>query len=533
VDRGCGEAPTRDRPRRATPRLVAALGVISLALYGAWLGVPLSSVEDLRPRPDALEYEEAARNLVDGDGYSLVIEGGRYPPRYPPGFSLLIAPLLYLHDRGPGTGANVVLACALATVWAAWKLGAIGAGASGGIIAAAFVATSPLFVTWSRAVMSDVPSAAATAWILVAVASTLRRRAPPWTWLAIGVSCGSTTLLRETNALVVFPAAAAAVSRGARPRTRAVAWLAVGFALGLLPIAIYDAWRFGSPSKSGYDLYAPGQYFHWRYFFGPPVNGGPGSNLVVYGRALIGWGDLYSWPAAILLALGVGVALCRRGLRTRLASTLLAFVLPVVLLHVSYSWQSTRFLVVLLPALGGLAALPFARAAPVALRSAAFALAVLAAWQVVRGSDAYAPPPPLHEPTTLRQLDAALPANAALLAHATEPFVRRILRRDGTDRVWVPAFPDEHQLAIRVMRIKPESPARDRGAWIRQGLDAHSAEPIVRQLLADGRPVYLSTMLRSQAPTLPGILDVLFRRFRIERVGQPGVPLYSVRSRND
>jgi hypothetical protein len=52
--------------------------VVALARGAAVRWTVPAVVEDLKPRPDALEYEEAARNLVAGEGYSL---GDRFKQR--------------------------------------------------------------------------------------------------------------------------------------------------------------------------------------------------------------------------------------------------------------------------------------------------------------------------------------------------------------------------------------------------------------------------------------------------------------------
>src|SRR5262249_48917693 len=98
-----GYSPTRiPSPAARPPHTARALERSSMRRALGWLGLvialaagtavrwtPPGDVEDLRPRPDALEYEEGARNLAAGEGYCLIMDGGCYPPRYPPGFSML------------------------------------------------------------------------------------------------------------------------------------------------------------------------------------------------------------------------------------------------------------------------------------------------------------------------------------------------------------------------------------------------------------------------------------------------------------
>ena len=90
-----------ERANRSHLRLVAHVRIVA----GAWLrwSEPREAA-DLKPRPDALEYEEGARSLARGDGYLLVIDGKSYPLRYPPGLSLLIAASFPFTGSEPGVG---------------------------------------------------------------------------------------------------------------------------------------------------------------------------------------------------------------------------------------------------------------------------------------------------------------------------------------------------------------------------------------------------------------------------------------------
>src|SRR5262249_48864640 len=122
-------------PPALSSRVACALGRWAMGRTAAWVGLVVAlaagtavrwtrpaDVEDLKPRPDALEYEEAARNIVAGEGYSLILDGGRYPPRYPPGFSMLLVPAVWLSGGTYGVGIWVVLAAALAGIGCVWAV---------------------------------------------------------------------------------------------------------------------------------------------------------------------------------------------------------------------------------------------------------------------------------------------------------------------------------------------------------------------------------------------------------------------------
>jgi hypothetical protein len=123
-------------------RLLALFVALALGLAIRW--TTPSQVADLRPRPDALEYEESARNLANGYGYVLRIAGKIYPPRYPFGFPILLVPAVAVAKDTPGIGIWVVLASALAAIVAAWALAGAAAGTASATVAALFLAFRPL-----------------------------------------------------------------------------------------------------------------------------------------------------------------------------------------------------------------------------------------------------------------------------------------------------------------------------------------------------------------------------------------------------
>src|SRR5262249_36247139 len=253
--------------------------VIALAAGTAVRWTPPGDVEDLRPRPDALEYEEGARNLAAGDGYCLIMDGGRYPPRYPPGFSMLMVPAMWLTAGRHGAGIWTVLASALAGIACVWAIGFLVGGPASAFAGGLLLALAPLHVRWSRAVMSDVPTATVAAGL--ALGGLLCRRRGAWAWFALGVAAGLAALLRPTCTLRVLPIAAMLlVEYGAgSAAARRVAALAIGVTVGLLPVASYDLQRFGSPLASGYEYWVAADFLQWKNVLGPPAAGGSESNL--------------------------------------------------------------------------------------------------------------------------------------------------------------------------------------------------------------------------------------------------------------
>lgn len=505
--------------------------VVALWIAGALRAASRSDVEDLRPRPDALEYEEGARNLLAGEGYSLIVNGATYPPRYPPGFSLLLVPVLAVADRGPGSGVVVVQACALLTIVATFLLGRGAAGPLAGTVAAVLVAVSPGHVVWSRAVMSDVPAACMVTWILFGT-TIVGARGTPSRWALLGLATGLACLLRMTNLAAAIPALVAAM-RSPRDPAKAVLALATGLVLGLVPLLAYDLLRFGSPLRTGYDAWTPGAFFAWRYVLGQPAGGGREPNLPFYVQALMGLGDLYSWPIAVLVLVGAALGLSSAGRARQLVILVAALLVPLLGAQLAFFWQGTRFLLPLVPALLCVAAVPLGSAAPRWLRVAAAVLVVFGIAQLMARAELYRPAPRYGEPSALATFDALVPPDAALLLHTSEPMFRRFLRRPGTDRLWVRLAADPHQLTVKMNRLVPESGPAAPPDWIQPVVTSETAVARVGELLDTGRPVYLSTLLVHKDKSFPKLVDVLARSFERELVARTddGAELYALRRR--
>jgi 4-amino-4-deoxy-L-arabinose transferase-like glycosyltransferase len=499
-------------------RLGALLLLVALVLGTALRAVPPSEISDLRPRPDAFEYEEAARNLAEGEGYVLIVDGAKYAPRYPPGLPFLIAPMLRVWDAGFGSGIVVVLACALLTIVGGFVLGALAAGPVAGGVAALLLAVSPEHVVWSRVVMSDIPSACAVTWVL-GCAALVARRGRPALWGALGVAIGLSTLLRLTNLAVAAPVAVCAFL--AASQLRSVVALGAGVAVGLVPLLAYQRARFGSLLGTGYHLWAPEQFFDLGYVAGPPAAGGTEPNAVAYTESLLGFGPLYPWPIALLVALGLIVGF-RAGGRRRELALLAAFTVASFFLgHVAYFWQDPRFLLPALPALLAAAGSAFAAEASRWVQGGALALTVVGLVSLAGPGETYVPDNRFGEPQVLAEIAEHVPPDGAILVRTNEAYFRRLLRTPGSDRLWVQLGADPHELSIRMHRIRPEEEGT-RPDWIRRELRPRNAVAMVSQLLESGRPVYLSTLLAFQFAMLEQVLIRLNDTFRFELVASTG-----------
>ena len=117
---------------------------------------------ELMPWPDGLEYAAAAVNLDRGMGPVLHFGGYSYPSRYTEGYPLILAAAY------PILGHRVELLClatvvmGLVAIVALYILTFAMFGRRSAFAACALLALSPVFITYSTLVLSDVPTMAVT-----------------------------------------------------------------------------------------------------------------------------------------------------------------------------------------------------------------------------------------------------------------------------------------------------------------------------------------------------------------------------------
>ena len=232
-------------------RLAAPLLTLVLALG------PLAMIEprplSRQPSPDAQEYADAARHLAAGEGYVVTIRRGEtQPPRYPPGFSLSLAPFA-LSGAYP---ANVQLGSKLfamlylvVTLVAAWVV----AGPLAAAVAVALVGSSPFAVRYASLVMSD----AFAATLSVGVLALVHRPSTP-RLAGAGFLTGGLILVRLSGVLTLAALIAATVGARAQvDRRRQLVAVVAGGLLGLGLLALQQWWTFGNPLMTGYQYWLP------------------------------------------------------------------------------------------------------------------------------------------------------------------------------------------------------------------------------------------------------------------------------------
>jgi hypothetical protein len=180
------------------------------------------------------DWPDAAATL-EAHGWRAGMAAGKQVPTYPIGLSLLMVPA---HALGGGVAASMMVPlCFAIAIWATGALAFRLAGPYASIVAAVWLATSPVALVEAMQVMSDVPVMAA--WMLCWYFAVRERSA------AAGAAAAVAVLIRPNLAPLAVVPALYLLRAGV-----------IGFAA---PVAIagsliaYVHWRwFGSPLRSGY-----------------------------------------------------------------------------------------------------------------------------------------------------------------------------------------------------------------------------------------------------------------------------------------
>jgi hypothetical protein len=343
-------------------------------------------------------------------------------PTYAVGLPLLMA---IPHKVGGAVAASLVVSISAAlAVWFGARIAMLLAGGLAGVLAAAWIATMPVFLFESIQPMSDVPVTAA--WLAVWLCAHAISEAAGfsrWAWLS-AVAIAVAVLIRPNLApLALLPVVY--LTTGGRRLKPAVS-LMLGAASASLVVA-YLQWRyFGSPLRSGYgsasEIYAL-------------------ANILPNARLYVTWLlDTHGpWLLAAPLALFARPERedsSRRVTRDALVRWMLAFAVLVCIAYFVYSifehWSYLRFL---LPAMAVAAIavsvfiamvirrLPLAARAPVAL---AMAL-LLATWHVATARELGVFRFAARQSRAMlagRYLESALPEHAVVIAGEQSGAVR-------------------------------------------------------------------------------------------------------------
>ena len=282
--------------------MVLGLAILLMAQSGFKRAV------ELMPWPDGLEYAAAALNLDSGKGGTLHFGGYSYPSRYTEGYPLILAAAWPILGHDVANLGYATVALGMLAIIGLYVLTIDLFGRAAAIVASVLLACSPIFITYSTLVLSDVPTLAIT--ILAALAllrATRAEEAPPAVarcvalvyWTIFGFLAGFTVMIRPTNlAILAGVAAALLAAPPIAPSPRRTFALLCAFAIGFAPMPAWQAHenlaQFGSMLASGYAWWVPEVYasfsrtFNAAYVFGPTMPRNPSGNLPVYLLSLCG-----------------------------------------------------------------------------------------------------------------------------------------------------------------------------------------------------------------------------------------------------
>lgn len=306
--------------------------LLTLVLAGVLLYRSPWSASNLEIAPDSVEYAVVAQRIATLGRWDLSINGVSYPSRYPPWFSVILAPAYLIAPGNLGIGVLVVLAFALAGVLAAYVIGRRLAGEWGGVAAACVLMGYIGYNVMAKKIMTDVPAAALG---LLGCWLFLRMRAQPIRrdYVLAGLLAGLAVAVRNENAAMLLP----------------FAWLALRAKEGrignllvlLLPTlavagatAAYNQAAFGDWHRTGYEYWCPLPYDYRELIFSPR-----------FIRANL---DMLK-AKQVLLAVAsglVGIGLLWRKRAPELRPVLLYLALaalPITLFHLFYFYAAYRF----------------------------------------------------------------------------------------------------------------------------------------------------------------------------------------------
>jgi hypothetical protein len=370
----------RSAPGARMPDLVR-LGLLTLTLLsvGYWFKYLLTSVGGA----DSYGYASAARQLASGRlidpapmaawlsspnrlalvaalGWAPAASGDGIVPTYPLGLPALMA----VFSTIAGSNAIYLVAPVMGalTLWLVFRLARSMTDPRTAWLATALVAWNPVFLTYAKQPMSDVP---ATAWLLLAFCLVQLKpdATSMWNPALAGFAAGAAFLTRP--ALIVAAAIVPLLS---------MRWVAgIGVAAAVILQASLQAYLFGSPFASGYG--SAEQLFSVQALF---------ENVDIYARQ--------SWAALGGLwigALAAGAWFLRGPRATRILALATAVALPYLFYKRFDHWETLRFL---LPAIvplsilvaAGVTGLAARVRAPAAIAIAVLAFAGLFAWRSER-----------------------------------------------------------------------------------------------------------------------------------------------------
>jgi 4-amino-4-deoxy-L-arabinose transferase-like glycosyltransferase len=580
---------TAPRLHRLAPRdavilaMVLGLAILLMAQSGFKRAV------ELMPWPDGLEYAAAALNLDSGKGSTLHFGGYSYPSRYTEGYPLILAAAWPILGHDVANLGYATVALGMLAIIGLYVLTIDLFGRAAAIVASILLACSPIFITYSTLVLSDVPTLAIT--ILAALAllrATRAEEAPPAVrdaalahWTIFGFLAGFTVMIRPTNLAILAGVAAAPLAAppiALSPR-RTLALLCA-FAIGFAPMPAWQAHenlvQFGSMLANGYAWWVPEVYasfsrtFNAAYAFGPTMPRNPSGNLPVYLLSLCGLDGLmnaagaprfylYPFSAAAFAALGMVSAI--RSSENRAARRIVFFGVfflgALLAVYAFYVFTEIAFILpgcfILFAAAGygaaianrRLTALWSKRRRSIGEHSIVAAVAILDLLLAIalagEVADRIAVPPQRSEIVpALRMLDRSIEPGAEIVSNISLQFLELYVPGHGRSFAGLHSFDpggeftDYHLSRLFVKKSQGWPGPIPPVLFDATGIDATTAASLASQARS-GRPVYLllwSAGDPDYAQALKEELDRLNDGFTLEETSRAGpLILYRLRPR--
>jgi 4-amino-4-deoxy-L-arabinose transferase-like glycosyltransferase len=309
------------------------LFVLVIAVAGVRLWRSPWSASDLTVIPDSIEYAVGAQRLVTLGRYDIDVAGMSYPPRYPPWFSLLLAPAYVLAPSELGIGILPVWLLALCAVGAAFAIGKRLAGEWGGVASALALACFGEFRRDAMKIMTDVPAIAFGLLACVVYLRMSRGESRARYWLLSGTLCALAFALRLELLALALPFVILALRN--RPRSwRGVLAFSAPVVAVALASAMYNSATFGSWRRTGYHFWLPELHERFTNILSPSFVPANAASL----------GSFWALSAIAFGSLGAWVLVRRRSPDARAMIAYLCLgALPVSLFHFFYFYQDLRF----------------------------------------------------------------------------------------------------------------------------------------------------------------------------------------------
>ena len=276
--------------------LLLLLGILILAFRIRY--IDSIYLADLKPWPDSFEYSLGAYNLNHHHIYGIKYAGQYYPAMYPYGYPLLIIPFYIIFGTQPYNAVYSSLFFSLLCIVFAYLIGKELMNRFTGLAAALFVTFLPSHIYFSKLIMSESLSAFLAlfiCWLLLKV-KELDSGKKKLLLLVLGMVTGFSVSVHLTNCLLI-PPVLIALLLGRKSKLSSLfkeeGIVLFGIILALIPLFLYQSHTFGSPLRTGYQVWFP-EYFEEKSevfsfdFFAKPHGPYKRGNFMAFIFALTG-----------------------------------------------------------------------------------------------------------------------------------------------------------------------------------------------------------------------------------------------------